>query len=586
VRFEALRRLDGRLHPDSGKPPGVTAFSVIHRRAALVAALVAGLVSFSVAVRQYGPTVHPDEWGFLLNGRVIMGHAEAQIPTGSFYPAGFGLVTGPLTELTGSLAGGYRATLVVNFVLCVLVGVTARLVGRRVFGMGENAATVAGALAFVVPGTIVTSLFAWPETAARLAFLVFVLWFHRIAGERRGGPMLLFGFLVGLMPGLHGRFTLVLPVVCCVFLLWGLRRDISRVLAVGTCAVTTAGYACSYLLNRFVKNSLYGASYDQENRLLRRLVDPTLWPALVRTMTGQSWYLVATSGGLVAVAVAYMVVRVRSGGGLRTVRTDPSRLTCLVIVVNTALLVFTGGLQLLFGNRGDHLIYGRYVEILVPVILVAGCAALESSRLLALRAWLLGAVGTLAVALLYVLVDMGDGVKGGWARNDIVFPNIVGTDAMRYLVRPGLVTFGAAFALAGLLLWWAYRRHGAWAPVLMVVLLAVGSSWSAQRSILTRTDDLEATGVSVDYVREARGALIGFDEGVRNDRSYYYLRYRLHPVALVRFDISSPDAVIPAAYSCLYGFPNKPPRGGEWRIVADEIPLRRVLWQRVGTDRC
>jgi hypothetical protein len=120
----------------------------------------------------------------------------------------------------------------------------------------------------------------------------------------------------------------------------------------------------------------------------------------------------------------------------------------------------------------------------------------------------------------------------------------------------------------------------------MVMLLAVGSSWSAQRSILTRTDDLEATGVSVDYVREAGGALIGFDEGVRNDRSYYYLRYRLHPVALVRFDISSPDAVIPAAYSCLYGFPNKPPRGGEWRIVADEIPLRRVLWQRVGTDRC
>ena len=586
MRFEALRRLDRRLHADGGKSPGGAEFVGIHRRAALTAALVAGLVSLSVALRQYGPTVHPDEWGFLLNGRVIMGHAEAQIPTGSFYPAGFGLVTGPLTEITGSLAGGYRATLVVNFLLCVLVGITARLVGRRVFGMGENAATVAGALAFVVPGTIVTSLFAWPETAARLAFLVFVLWFHRIATHRRGGPMLTFGFLVGLMPGLHGRFTLVLPVVCCVFLLWGLRRDTGRVLAVGACAATTVGYACSYLLNRFVKNSLYGASYDQENRLLRRLVDPSLWPALLRTMTGQSWYLVATTGGLVAVAVAWMVVRVRAGGGLRTVRTDPARLACLVIVVTTVLLVFTGGLQLLFGNRGDHLIYGRYVEILVPVILVAGCAALESSRLLALRAWFSGALGTLVVALLYVLVDMGDGVKGGWSRNDIVFPNIVGTDAMRYLVRPGLVTFGTAFAFAGLLLWWAYRRHGAWAPVLMVVLLAAGSSWSAQRSILTRTDDLEATGVSIDYVKAAGGTLIGFDEGVRNDRSYYYLRYRLHPVSLVRFDISSPGAVIPAAYSCLYGFPNKPPHGGEWRIVADEIPLRRVLWQRVGTDRC
>jgi hypothetical protein len=346
------------------------------------------------------------------------------------------------------------------------------------------------------------------------------------------------------------------------------------------------GYVLSYLLNRFVKGALYGASYDQENRLLRRLVDPSLWPALLRTMTGQSWYLVATSGGLVAVSAAWMVSRVRAEGGLRTVRTDAARLTCLVVVANTALLVFTGGLQLLFGNRGDHLIYGRYVEILVPVLLVAGCAALEHSRLLSMRAWLAGSVAIVGVALLYVLVDMGDGVKGGWSRNDIVFPNIVGTDAMRYLVTPGLVTFGIAFALSGAVLWWVFRRGGTWAPVLMVVLLAAGSSWSAQRSILTRTDDLRATKATVDFVRQAGGSLIGFDEGVRNDRSYYYLRYKLHPVDLVRFDISGPDAVIPAEYSCVYGFPNKPPSDGEWRIVADEIPLKRVLWQRTGTDRC
>jgi hypothetical protein len=547
---------------------------------------VAGLVSLVVALRQHGPTVHPDEWGFLLNGRVIMGHSEAQIPTGSFYPAGFGLVTGPLAEITGSLAGAYRGTLIVNFLLCVLVGVTAHRVARRVFGAGETTATVAGALAFVVPGTIVTSLFAWPETAARLAFLLFVLGFHAVARGRRPARMIVLGFAVGLMPALHGRFTLVLPVVCLVFLAWGLRRDVSRIAAVTACAATTVGYVLSYLLNRFVKGALYGASYDQENRLLRRLVDPSLWPALLRTMTGQSWYLVATSGGLVAVSAAWMVSRVRAEGGLRTVRTDAARLTCLVVVANTALLVFTGGLQLLFGNRGDHLIYGRYVEILVPVLLVAGCAALEHSRLLSMRAWLAGSVAIVGVALLYVLVDMGDGVKGGWSRNDIVFPNIVGTDAMRYLVTPGLVTFGIAFALSGAVLWWVFRRGGTWAPVLMVVLLAAGSSWSAQRSILTRTDDLRATKATVDFVRQAGGSLIGFDEGVRNDRSYYYLRYKLHPVDLVRFDISGPDAVIPAEYSCVYGFPNKPPSDGEWRIVADEIPLKRVLWQRTGTDRC
>jgi hypothetical protein len=44
--------------------------------------------------------------------------------------------------------------------------------------------------------------------------------------------------------------------------------------------------------------------------------------------------------------------------------------------------------------------------------------------------------------------------------------------------------------------------------------------------------------------------------------------------------------VIPSEYSCVYGFGNRPPADGVWRIVAEEKVLERVLWQRAGTDRC
>ena len=582
-----VKRWDGALHTDDA--PVV---SRLHVSVAVCAAVVAGTCSLWVALRQYGPTVHPDEWGFLLNGQVIVGHAEAQVPTGSFYPAGFGVITGALALLTGSIAGEYRATLVVNFLLCLLVAWLARRVAMRVFGVSGRMALLAAALAFVAPGTVVSSLYAWPETAARAAFLLFVLGFHRTAETRTGRRVLALGFLVGFMPVLHGRFTLVVPVVCAVILWWGARRVITGTVALVSCGLTAVSYLAGRALNRMVKHDLYAQAWGQEDRLLKRIVNPSLWPALVRTMTGQSWYLIVTTGGLFMVA-SFLVWKSTRSAPLRESATDPRRLTTMVIGAATVLLVFTGGLQLLYGSRGDHLVYGRYVEILVPVILVMGCAAFERFPLLARRAWIVSALASIVIALFYVLIDMGDGVKGGWVRHNIVYPNIVGLDALRYAVRPGLITWGATVAVATFVLWWFSRSGDARAVMVLVVLLAVSSVFSITRSLPGRTDDLESTTVIPAYVKSHGGSLIGYDGQVPNDAMYYYLRYRIHPAQVVRLFASGPGLMapgrgnpVPDDISCVVGFGNRPISHGEWVIVADEPTMRRVLWQRVGTDHC
>jgi len=553
---------------------------------ALIFAGACGLFMLTVALRLAGPTVHPDEWGFLSNGQVLIGHVEAQIPTGSFYPAGYGFITGLGALLTGSLAGAYRVALLANLILAVITSWASARLAIRGFGASRHMGVLAGALVFVTPGTVLTAMFAWPETAARLAFVVFISSVMSVTRRLSATWVLVLGIGTGLMPALHGRFTLLLPIVCLVFVWWGWRKDISRLVSIGAIAATAVSYFGSRQLNSFVKGALYGNSYDQETRLLNRLLDPSVWPALVRTMTGQSWYLIATSGGLVGVAVIYAISRVHADGGVRTVRTDPQRLGALVLLASALLIIFTGGLQLLYGNRGDHMIYGRYVEILVPVLLILACVGVEKSALLARRTWIITAFLIMCVAFLYVLVDRGDGLKGGYSRRNVVWPNITGADVMRYVVSPGLLTFGLVFALIAVGLWWVSRRSGSGAIVILTIALAIGSVYSGQKSILTRTGDLEATTQSLQMVRDSGTNLVGFDMGVRNDRSYYYLRYKLHPIKIVRFDLSGPDAVIGSEYSCVYGFPNKPPADGQWTIVADEVVLQRVLFRRLNASHC
>ena len=540
----------------------------------------------TVAIRQYGPTVHPDEWGFLTNGQVIIGHSEAVLPTGSFYPAGYGLVTGLGALLTGSISGAYRFALLTNVLLAVLTAWYAGRLARRGFGASKNMSIVISAFVFVVPGTIVSAMFSWAETAARLAFLLFVGMLLRAAQIKSQRLVIGLGLFTGLMPALHGRFMLLLPIVCLLFAWWMFRGEISRRIAIAAVFATAVGYELSHLLNKFVKTAVYTTSYNQESRLLERLFNPHVWPALLRTMVGQSWYLIASSCGFIGVAAFFILSRLLGNGGRKAIASDPEKVTLMVVFIGALAIIFTGGLQLLYGNRGDHLIYGRYVEMMVPALLMIGCIGLERSSQLAQRAWLITGFAIMSVAAFYVLIDMGDGVKLSYYRDSIVYPNIVGIDIAHYFIRPGLLTFGLFFAVITLLLWSVARTRGSLALVTLVLLFAMSSVYLGQRSILTRTQRLEDTNSTVQMIKSSGTKRVGFDIEIRNDRSYYYMRYKLHPVRVVRFNISGAHAKIPAIFSCVYGLPNKPPADGQWSVVANEEAVGRVLWQRAGSAHC
>jgi hypothetical protein len=273
-------------------------------------------------------------------------------------------------------------------------------------------------------------------------------------------------------------------------------------------------------------------------------------------------------------------------GGRRTIGADAERVTLLVVFAAAFAIIFTGGLQLLYGNRGDHLIYGRYVEMMVPALLVISCVALERTSRLAQRAWLMTGVLILGIAAFYVLIDFGDGVKGSHYRDSIVYPNIVGMDIASYIVRPGLITFGLFFTAMALALWSLARAKGSVAVLALVGLFAVSSTYSGQNSILTRTWRLEDTNKTVQLVKDSGTVRVGFDMEVRNDRSYYYMRYKLHPIRVVRFNTSGPTASIPGIFSCVYGLASKPPSDGVWTIVAVEDAVERVLWQRADKAHC
>jgi hypothetical protein len=224
--------------------------------------------------------------------------------------------------------------------------------------------------------------------------------------------------------------------------------------------------------------------------------------------------------------------------------------------------------------------------MLVPILIVVACVSLEKTYREAQFAWFLSAAAIVVIAFVYVIVDGGDGIKGSYSRRSIVYPNIVGIDFLRYFITPMFVTFGIAFCVIAFIFWFGTRKAGMWGVIAVVCFFTIGTVYSGQRTMLSRTDRLERTTETIQGVKDSGTTLVGYDGGIRNDMAYYYLRYRIHPIKLERHFFSVPKARDFTQFSCIYGFGNKPPSQGQWEIVAQETVLERVLWKRVNAASC
>jgi hypothetical protein len=155
---------------------------------------------------------------------------------------------------------------------------------------------------------------------------------------------------------------LAMIVVLGSFLLFRRRPAVAATLAV------TFGVA-SYLgqtFNRYLNNAVWDGrgGIDAGGKVSRLFHADGLGDALL-TGAGQIWYQVVASGGLAVIAVVGLLLLT---GNRRDMSAD-RRVTAAIIVIVTGALVGVSVVFLANGRRADHLVYGRYIDIVAPLLI-------------------------------------------------------------------------------------------------------------------------------------------------------------------------------------------------------------------------
>ncbi|MCU1375695.1 MAG: hypothetical protein JWO68_2981 [Actinomycetia bacterium] len=447
----------------------------VRRGAVLAAGVVALLALHAVLVWPVHGFLLSDTTGYLADARWLAGRADAtwQGPT-SFYHPGWSVLVAPLYRVMAAPRDIQLGALVLNAVLATAILPAGYALARWAFGLPVRLALAGAAVAATYPAVLLLSGYEWGEALYQLVFVLFVLAAAAVVARPGFLPAVALGFTAAALNATHPRGLGVVAVAGVFLVVVGWQRRLPRPAAGTGLAVLVVLFVATRLVDHALLDAIYSTrSAAIEGDVLGRLTDPHLLWGAVKATVGQLWYLSVATLGLAPLGALWLLTTRRLPTPLRVV----TLAACLATLAASAL-------EMSDGTRVDHMVYGRYVEGMVPVLLVAGAAAVAAWRHVLPR--LLAGVVVLTAGLAGLLLLL----RGRDVFHGNVMPlNVTGilfwrrseseVEVLRITVLALLAT-GAVLAVA---------RWKALAGLALVAALFAGSAASAQARTLRPFDD-------------------------------------------------------------------------------------------------
>lgn len=347
------------------------------RVVAWAAVLLALLVRVVPAIDAIRPIVFEDEMGYLANARALAGAGLTRLGEMGFYEPGWSLVLAPVYWVT------HDPTLVCRLAisLSVLAGWAAlwplAAVARRLGVKTRTTAVTLGAVATMVPGSVLMSGYVYAESFTLLVFatltlLAMLTW----EGDRRWAAIA-FGALASFSPFVHGR-AIAIPVLAAAWLVatWRWRRVNGRTLLVALGAAVLIQLIGRHV-DDWLKTAVYDLAFDRMSRGLDEIRAISPRTLLIET-SGQLWYLGATTAGLTFLGVWRWSVGAWTELRERLVGPQGFALLAFGSVLAISIVNFMGTVA--NPSRLDYYAYGRYIDAIAPMLVVAGLAWLLRAR--------------------------------------------------------------------------------------------------------------------------------------------------------------------------------------------------------------
>lgn len=497
------------------------------------------LVIFSIF--QYGIykicgfALYPDEFGYWASAANIVGYNWSEVASmGSYYSFGYSLILIPILKLFTNGVRAYRAAVAVNMLLmCASVFLLQRI-GRKLFpDIDELKSVFISGIAVLYPSWI---FYMQMTMAEALLFFLFVLVTYLLLSYI-DNPKAITAVLLAICfiytYCVHMRTVGIVIACVCTCFLWGIVKSGKKeyiksifvliiVLAVAVWIVQelksrTVSEVFSYAEAKVLEGNDYGSQWN-------KLVEIFTFSGMIRLLNGvlgKIFYLGLASFGVFYWAFGWCV---KESFGLATgiVKKRETILRqwgALFLLLSAVGEILISSIYMYSPSRVDCLIYGRYDELVIPVMMLVGIAVMERNRFLLPVTLLLGLLsGGMAIKLLDVVE--AEGLKGLRGYHIAGISYLINEDNLNIYIffrDTWLLGFGLMIAVSVLLWLSRHLKAGAWIfTIIFLVEIKAGLQISEHYTYRMNNANFENQRVAEVIRKEDMGEsrIVYLDEGI------------------------------------------------------------------------
>ena len=369
------------------------------KKFALVIYLFSFLLSFIPALFLTAPQVE-DALGTMGAAAYLTGHQWGPflVEKGFYYKYGISELYLPVFLLARDPVLRYKLLLTINSALMAFIPVMGYRIGEKHLGMMAEDAAAVSLIAGGMPSALLYGKLTWAEPVLFtmpwvVIFVVLELAEGTISGTRRRALSAALALATVFAFMSHQRGIVLIAAVCMLLALVRIVYKVSLVDVVSFGVFLAAGLAIDRLLDSWTKNTVYLGAELKYNTL-GHFLKPEVYGKLLSAKglvfglrTALGWLFNSAASGF-GITLFGMVVCVSLGFGIRDVK---GKLDKFKVIVLFGSLLYVGAflLGMLFFSedlydywaginvyRCDHLVFGRYLESVLPVMMYIGLVSL------------------------------------------------------------------------------------------------------------------------------------------------------------------------------------------------------------------
>lgn len=456
-----------------------------------------------ICVFQYGIqkicgfTMYPDEFGYWASAAKIVGYDWTEVASlGSYYSFGYSALLIPLLKLFTGGVSAYRAAIAVNLVLmCVSILLLWNIVNRLFPGIDKVKGAFISGIAAFYPSWIFYMQMTLAEALLMFLFVALTSLFISFVEKPRAMTAVALAVLLIYTYCVHMRSIGVVIACLITLLFWGLSDPAKRkpmLIALGVMVV--AGLAV-VIVKRNVIMSVFSKAdaetlavndYSSQVWKVRQILTSHGFFLFLKEIIAKFFYLGMASFGMVFWAIGWSIREV-----FNLIKIIVGKSTCISTVkhwVAMFLLLSVIGEVLICSiymhgsTKIDCLVYGRYNEFLVPVLILIGIVIMLQNRWVLQITLMLGTMlGAMVLPILSVIdKEKLEGIRGYFVVGISYLINEDDFNPYLFFRNTWILGFALMILIAGIICISRRLKRAEWLlGIIMVIEISLGLMASA-----------------------------------------------------------------------------------------------------------